>query len=186
VISVRLADLAEVRAAGILRPASAEWQAVTPAMRRLEIAAGPTLDEHLARLGELPVGSAAITPAGDLTTPFLVHGIVRSYDEPVSPAGVRRAIQNGLRRADEWGLETLAAAPFGTGAGNLDVDEAARIMIEVLLEHMQTARFPHTVEIVVDSDYERDAFDRALAANALPLLHDPADPRDGAQRDTAS
>ena len=76
-----------------------------------------------------------------------------------------------------------AAAPFGTGAGNLDVDEAARIMIDVLLEHMQSARFPHTVEIVVDSDYERDAFDRALAAQALPLLHDP---RDGRQEDAPS
>ena len=169
-ISVRLADLAEVRAAGILRPASAEWQAVTPAMRRLEVAAGPALDEHLTRLGDLPVGSAAITPAGSLSTSFLVHGIVRSYEEPVSASTVRLAIRNALRRADEWGLESVAAAPFGTGAGNLEVDEAAHIMIDVLFEHMQEARFPHTVEIVVDSEYERDAFERALAARALPLL----------------
>lgn len=174
-ISVRLADLAEVRAAGILRPASAEWQAVTPAMRRLEIAAGPALDEHTSRLGELPVGSAAITPGGSLPSSFVVHGIVRSYDEQVSSSSVRRALRNALRRADEWGLDTVAVAPFGTGAGNLEADEAARIMIEVLFEHMQDARFPHTVEIVVDSEYEREAFERALAAQALPLLDDARD-----------
>lgn len=172
-ISIRLADLAEVRAAGILRPVSAEWQAVTPSMRRLEIAAGPALDEHCRRLGDLPVGSAAITPAGDLAVSFVVHGVVRSYEEQVSATSVRRALQNALRRADEWGLDRVAVAPFGTGAGNLEADEAAQIMIDVLLEHMAGARNPGTVEIIVDSDYEREVFERHLAARSLPLLQDP-------------
>jgi O-acetyl-ADP-ribose deacetylase (regulator of RNase III) len=173
VISVRHADLAEVRAAGIVRPVSADFQAVTPAMRRLEVAAGPTLAEQCMRLGELPVGSAAITTPGDLHVQFVVHAIVRSYDEQVSATSVRRALQNALRRVDEWGLETIAVAPFGTGAGNLDADESARVMIEVLYEHMQTARHPGSVEIVVDSDYELEVFQRQLAAQSLPHLYDP-------------
>jgi O-acetyl-ADP-ribose deacetylase len=173
VIAVRLADLAEVRAAGILRPVSAEWQAVTPAMRRLEMAAGPSLDEQCRRLGELPVGSAAITSAGELGVQFMVHAVVRSYDEQVSMSTVRRALQNALRRAEEWGLDHVAIAPFGTGAGNLDADDAARIMMEVLHEHMQSARFPGTAEIIVDSEYEREAFQRQLTAQDLPHLYDP-------------
>jgi O-acetyl-ADP-ribose deacetylase (regulator of RNase III) len=173
VISVRLADLAQVRAAGIVRPVSAEWQAVTPAMRRLEMAAGPALAEQCAKLGELPVGSAAITTPGDLHVQFVVHAVVRSYDEQVSASAVRRALQNALRRVDEWGLDTIAVAPFGTGAGNLDADESARVMIEVLYEHMQSARHPGSVEIVVDSEYEREVFQRQLEAQALPHLYDP-------------
>lgn len=172
-ISVRHADLAEVRAAAIVRPVSAEWQAVTPAMRRLEMTAGTTLDEQCRRLGELPVGSAAITPAGDLPVQFMVHAVVRSYDEQVSASSVRRALQNALRRADEWGLDTIAVAPFGTGAGNLDADESARVMIEVLYDHMQTAKYPGSVEIIVDSDYELEVFERQLAAQSLPHLYDP-------------
>jgi O-acetyl-ADP-ribose deacetylase (regulator of RNase III) len=176
VISVRLADLAEVRAAGIVRPVSAEWQAVTPAMRRLEMKAGPTLDAQCRRLGELPVGSAAITPAGELPAQFMIHAIVRSSEEQVTESSVRRAFQNALRRADEWGLEDIAAAPLGTGAGNLDADAAARVMVDVLYEHMQSATFPASVEIIVDSEYERDAFEKQLAAHALPMLYErPAD-----------
>jgi O-acetyl-ADP-ribose deacetylase (regulator of RNase III) len=175
VISVRLADLAEVRAAGLVRPVSAERQAVTPAMRRLEMAAGPALDEQCRRLGELPVGSAVITPAGDLPVQFVIHAVVRSYQEPVSAGTVRRALQNALRRAEEWGLDRVAVAPFGTGAGNLDAEESARIMMDVLMEHMQSARYPASVEIVVDSEYDRDAFERQLNSHALPHLYDPAD-----------
>ncbi|HEX2168627.1 MAG TPA: macro domain-containing protein [Longimicrobiales bacterium] len=147
----------------VLRPVSAEWTAVTPAMRRLELAAGEAPAEQCRRLGELPVGSAVITPAGDLPAQFLIHAVVRSIDEPVTGSGVRRALQNGLRRLAEWGIERVAMAPLGTGAGNLDADEAASIMIPVLIEQMQADGSPTEVEIYVDSDYERDVFERHLA-----------------------
>ena len=62
-IRVVLGVLEDTDADAIVRPVSAEWDAVTPSMRRLEIAAGPELAEQCRRLGELPVGSAVITPA---------------------------------------------------------------------------------------------------------------------------
>jgi O-acetyl-ADP-ribose deacetylase len=163
VIRVVLGDVADTSAEAVLRPVSAEWAAVTPAMRRLELAAGPVLDAQCRTLGELPVGSALITPAGDLPAQFMIHVIVRSMDEPVTEAGVRRALQNGLRRMAEWGVARVAMPPLGTGAGNLDADDAAAIMIPALLEHMQNAGAPVAVEIFVDSEYERDAFERRLA-----------------------
>ncbi len=172
-ISIRRADLAEVSAAALVRPVSAEWQAVTPAMRRLEMAAGPSLDEQCRRLGELPVGSAVITPAGDLPVQFMVHAIVRSYDEAVSAGSVRRALQNALRRVEEWGLENIAIAPFGTGAGNLDAEESARIMLEVLHEHMQSAKYPGSAEVIVESEYEQQVFEHQLGHQSLPHLYDP-------------
>jgi O-acetyl-ADP-ribose deacetylase (regulator of RNase III) len=91
---------------------------------------------------------------------------------------VRRALQNALRRTEEWGLETIAIAPFGTGAGNLDAEEAARVMIEVLHEHMQSARYPGSAEIIVDSDYEHEVFERQLSMQSLPHLYDPREEDD--------
>ncbi|HEX6307011.1 MAG TPA: macro domain-containing protein [Longimicrobiales bacterium] len=171
-------ELAEAAAEAVLRPVSAEWTAVTHAMRRLELAAGEVPAEQCRRLGELPVGSAVITPAGDLPAQFMVHAIVRSVDEPVTPAGVRRALQNGLRRLAEWGIARVAMAPLGTGAGNLDADEAASIMIPTLLEQVQTGGPPSEVEIYVDSEYEKDVFERHLAMHGVPAPG--GDPPDGA------
>lgn len=155
-------ELAGAAIDAVLRPVTAEWTAVTHAMRRLELAAGEEPAEQCRRLGELPVGSAVITAAGDLPAQFLIHAVVRSVDEPVTGSGVRRALQNGLRRLAEWGIQRVAMAPLGTGAGNLDADEAASIMIPVLIEHMASGS-PSEVEIYVDSEYEKDVFERHLA-----------------------
>lgn len=165
-IEVRIGELADVAESALLRPVDASWAAVTPAMRRLELAAGPELAEQCGRLGELPVGSAVITGAGKLSADFMVHVVVRSHEEPVTPAGVRRGLVNGLRRLDEWGIESVAMPPLGTGAGNLDPEESAQVMIPTLLEHRRTLPQPLRVLIVVESEYERDAFRRQLTVSA--------------------
>jgi O-acetyl-ADP-ribose deacetylase len=169
-IDVVLGDIASIRATGILHPVSAEWDPVTAAMRRLETAAGPSVAEQCAKVGELPVGSAVITGAGSASADFLVHVIVRSIREPVSESGVQRGLQNGLRRCVEWGIDTLAVPPIGTGAGNLDAEEVAQLMIPILFDHMAEAQFPSRVILVAESEYERDAFEQMLKYHDLPFL----------------
>lgn len=163
-IEVRIGELASAAETAILRPVAADWAAVTPATRRLELAAGPAVLEQCARLGELPVGSAVITGAGDLPAEYLVHVAVRSREEPVTPAAVRRGLMNGLRRLSEWAVESVALPPLGTGAGNLDTEQAAELMVPMLREHMRVSEHPTRVVIVVESEYERHAFERLLEA----------------------
>ncbi len=161
-IEVRIADPATVAAGALLRPVASDGSAVTPAMRRLEQAAGEELVEQLARVGELPVGAAAITPAGALAAEFVVHVSVRSRDEPVTPAGVRLGLINGLRRVREWAIDNVAVVPLGTGAGNLDAEQAAEVMVPVLVEHAEQDGPPSRIVIVVETEYEREAFERRL------------------------
>jgi O-acetyl-ADP-ribose deacetylase (regulator of RNase III) len=162
VIEVRIEELGAMPADAILRPVSADWNAVTPLMRRLEIAAGEKLAEQCSRLGELPVGSASITGAGELPAEFMVHVVVRAREEPVSAGGVARGLQNGLRRLAEWKLSRVAMPLLGTGAGNLDADEAAALMLGVLQDHMSKSEYPSQVIIAVEREYEKEAFDREL------------------------
>jgi O-acetyl-ADP-ribose deacetylase (regulator of RNase III) len=131
-------------------------------MRRLELAAGPEVEEKCRALGELPVGSAVVTPGGQLAAELIVHVVVRSATEPVTVRGVEQGLINALRRAAEWGLETIALPPLGTGAGNLDPEEAASVMVPVLLDHARSGARPLHIEIVVESDYDLDAFLREL------------------------
>jgi O-acetyl-ADP-ribose deacetylase (regulator of RNase III) len=180
VIQVVRAELAELEADALLRPVSAEWEAVTPAMRRLELAAGLELAASCRRMGEPPVGSALITPAGELRARYLVHVVVRSLTEPVSEATVRLALRNGLRRLQEWGIARVAMPLIGTGAGNLDAEDVACIMLDEYNDHAVTADYPTTLIIAAADEYELQACQRQLAARELPYLSDAPGPRHGA------
>ena len=170
-IALEIGVLAETPASAILNPVDSERGAATPAARRVELVAGPAGAAPLDALGELPVGSATIAAAGGLPAQFLVHVVVRSRDEGVTRGGVRRALQNALRRAVEWAIPDVALPPLGTGAGNLDAEESAAVMVPVLREHLRTSPFPARVRIVVESEYELDAFRRELDRGADPAPH---------------
>jgi O-acetyl-ADP-ribose deacetylase (regulator of RNase III) len=169
-IDIVLGDIADIHATGIVHPVSAEWDPVTPAMRRLELAAGEAVAQQCAKLGELPIGSAVITSAGALHAEFMIHVIVRSVFEPVTESVVQRGLQNSLRRCAEWGIDKIAVPPIGTGAGNLDPEEVASLMVPVLFDHMRDAEFPSEVILVAESAYERDAFEQIMRYHDLPYL----------------
>jgi O-acetyl-ADP-ribose deacetylase (regulator of RNase III) len=164
-IAVVRGDLAQATTRAVLRPVTAEWTAPTPAMRRLEIAAGPEVEAQCQRLGELPVGSAVVTAAGALAAELLIHVVVRSATDPVTTRAVGLALRNGLRRAHEWGVDALALPPLGTGAGNLDAEEAAALMVPILADRRTDAPGLGRIDIHVESDYEQEAFEREIAAH---------------------
>ena len=153
-IDIRIDDLAFFEGDAIVRPVNAMLQATTPVMRRLEQAAGPTLSDIVRLSQPLPVGAAVVTGAGALSVEFLIHGVVASVEERVTRATVRLALMSALQRAIAFEIGTVAIAPFGLGAGNLDIEDSADVMIDVLKEHMGRAAFPSSVVIVVESELE--------------------------------
>lgn len=161
-IDVRLDDLLFVEAGAVIRPVASDGSAITAASRRLELQMGPAARARLQAMGELPVGGAAITEGGDLTAPFLIHVVLQSPEQATTKALVRRAFLNGLRRATECGIETVAVPPLGTGAGNLEAETAAAAMIAVIQEHQARASCPRDVLIIVENEYERSVFLSAL------------------------
>jgi len=153
-----------VEAEAVLRSVFSDLSADTPLGRRLETAAGPGFTERLQAMGELPVGGAVITPGGDLAVSFVIHAVIQSAEEPVRARSVEGALLNGLRRAAEWGIETLALPPLGTGAGNLDAEASAAAMVPVLREHLDASPYPREVIIAVASEYEEEVFLRAIGS----------------------
>ena len=171
-IRVVLSDPSSVDSEAILRSVSSDLAADTTFSRELELRAGSELSDRLRAMGELPVGAAVITPGGDLPVPFIIHAVLQSAEEPVRAKTVSSALQNGLRRAQEWGLESLALSPLGTGAGNLDAEESASVMVPLIAKHLETSEHPREVIIVVGNEYEEEVFlrevDRASGQTAAP------------------
>ena len=132
-IEVKVGAPAAAEAGAVVRPVAADFSPVTPAMRRFDEAAGPAVAAQCARLGEIPLGSAVITAAGELPADFIVHVAVRSSLENPTVGVVRRGLLNALRRLEDWDIDVVALVPLGTGAGNLDAEEAARLVRVPLL-----------------------------------------------------
>jgi O-acetyl-ADP-ribose deacetylase (regulator of RNase III) len=170
---VRAPDPAQVTADAILREVGSDLEPLTSAGRALGARAGARALATLEATGEMPVGGALITAGGELAASLFIHVVLRSADEPVSEAGIRRAFQNGLRQAAEWDVGTMAVLPLGTGAGNLDAEDSARIMVQVLQEHRLASPRPRSVLVLAASDYEEETF-RLEAERAGMLEPEPA------------
>jgi O-acetyl-ADP-ribose deacetylase len=153
-IDVRVDDLAFYEGEAIARPVNAMLGATTPVMRKLERAAGPGFEQQVRLAEPLPVGAAVVTGAGALPVELLIHGVVSSDDEPATRATVRQALTSALQRAAAFQIRELAIAPFGLGAGNLDIEDSAEVMLHVLNEHMRRSPFPATVVIVAETALE--------------------------------
>ena len=162
-ILVRVGALESTEAGAVLRPVACDLSPVNPAMARFDKAAGAAVADQFGRLGELPLGSAVVTIGGGIASDFIVHVAVRSRDQAATPAVVRRGLLNGLRRLDDWGVDSVGIAPLGVGAGNLDAEESAEAMLPVLVEHIGTDPGLQRVLLVVEDDYQESAFSAAVA-----------------------
>lgn len=163
VIDVRVDDLAFYEGEAIARPVNALLGATTPVMRKLEIAAGETFARTVRVSEPMQVGSAVVTAAGDLRVELLIHGVVSSDEEPATRATVRRALLSALQRAASFQIRELAMAPFGLGAGNLDIEDSAEIMREVIAEHSGRAAWPERVIVIAENALEEQVLRTALA-----------------------
>ncbi len=166
-IRVVVDDIAFVSADAVIRPTTTTLEPTSASLRRLEQVGGPAFWEQLSLQSELAVGSAVVTAAGDLSADFVVHAVISSADLPVTIQQVKQALTSALQRAGDWQLTRVAVPPVGTGAGNLEMEDAAQAMVEVISKAMTATTCPREVLIVVDSEEDRAVFD--LYLKRLPL-----------------
>lgn len=121
-------------AEALVRPVRTDWAALTSDARSVEIAAGEEWRSRCEEQGEMPLGSAAITDAGELEAEFVIHLAVSPEEGGPTPRSVTRALRNGLRRAREWDVRDLALPLLGTGPGALDAETACRLMAPELAD----------------------------------------------------
>ncbi|NNK61858.1 MAG: hypothetical protein HKO98_01510 [Gemmatimonadetes bacterium] len=134
--------------------------------RDLGAGAGESVDEQLTRSGPIPLGGAVMTPAGELPFDFLIHVVVMSEDEPQSSSTVQRALRNGLRRASDWAMDSLALPPLGIGVGTTEPEVAARALAELLFNHLDDGAPPLDLTVVVSSAFEAEMFERLIVEMA--------------------
>lgn len=156
--------LSEASAEAILRAVSSDGDAITGWGRRLEALAGPEVAARVAAQGECPVGTAFMTPGGASGADFIIHLVLQSPEESVSAAGLERALRNALRRASDFGLESVALPLLGIGPGQLSPELAAPLILRVLDEHGEAHEIPDRFLLITESEFHATAFSEAAAA----------------------
>lgn len=134
------APLAVCGAEALARPVRTDWAPVTADSRSVELAGGETWRSRCEGQGELPLGSATITDAGDLDAEFVIHLAVAADEGGPTARSVTLALRNGLRRAREWDVRELALPLLGTGPGALDAETACRVLAPELADFVAAGR----------------------------------------------
>ena len=166
-IRVCIDDLAFFDGEAIVRPVNEDLGATTPLLRRLELAAGTQLYNQTRLQEPLPVGAAIVTSAGELAAELLVHAVVMSRNEPVTRETVRHALTSALQRVEAWQIRNVGIPPFGLGAGNLEIDESAEVMLSVIGQHLRGGRFPEEITLIAETAEEERALAAALERSGL-------------------
>ena len=163
-IQVALGELSGFGGEAVLRAIRSDLDPTSAASRVLMDRAGARVKERLDVAGEIPVGGAVMTPGGDLPAEFIIHVVTCAPDEPEAPLAVQRALRNGLRRAADWEVASLAVPPMGSGVGVMGLEDSARAQVEILVNHLNEGMPPREITILVANSYEEDVFSRLVAA----------------------
>ena len=93
---------------------------------------GNIIQQESDKIGFVPVGSAAITIAGNLKTRFVIHAVGPRMGEGDEDEKLRNATFNSLRLADDEKLHTITFPAISTGIFGYPIDRCARIMLETI------------------------------------------------------
>ncbi len=129
----------------------------------LKRAGGPELETEAMRRGPVEPGESITTTGGRLPARHCIHAAVMGQDLATDAGLIRAATRSALRRADELRARSVAFPALGTGVGGFPPAEAARLMLEVVLEEAPTTSV-REVRFVLFSRAVYDAFAAALAA----------------------
>lgn len=163
----RVTDPAAAGADALLVSVSSDLEPLTTLEGRLVRSGGRELRRRLDALGEMPLGAAVVTPGGDLGLEMVIHVVIRTREEPIAERSLVQALRHGLEQAARWEVERLALPLLGIGAGNLDAEVAAALLIRVYREHRLSHPYPRSLVFLAETAYQEEAVRRALGPTPM-------------------
>jgi O-acetyl-ADP-ribose deacetylase (regulator of RNase III) len=171
-IEVWQGEIAELEVDGIVIPANETLFMTAPIAASVKRHAGDMVEREAVNQGPIAAGSAVVTAGGGLAAPYLIHAVGVGHDLRPDAARLTEAINAALAAADRLDLRRIAVAPLGTERGVFSTPDAARLLFDTLIEHVE--RHPGRLESVVVAVPRSDelaAYHEAM--EALAIRHIP-------------
>ncbi len=102
-------------------------------------AGGPIILEECKKIGGCPTGEAVITAGGTLPARHVIHtvGPVWHDGSNKEPELLQNAYKNSLLQAESNNLTSIAFPSISTGAYRFPIDQASRIALSTIIEHLK-------------------------------------------------
>ena len=163
-ITLRQGDITNARTAAIVNAANQHLAGGGGVDGAIHRAGGPTIMAECRRIGGCPTGDAVPTAAGDLSAKHVIHAVA-----PIWRGGHERedqllssAYRRSLETADQLGDSTVTFPSLGTGAYGYPIDQAARIALRTVSDHLGGQTQIEEVTFVLFSERDLETYQRAL------------------------
>ena len=127
---------------------------------------GIVIQKELDAIGSCPTGEAVVTQAGLLKAEFIIHTNGPKFRPEDEEGELRQATGAALARAEEKGAKKLALPPIGTGLYQVPLDLCARVMVDMVAQHLSNGSELEEVVFVAADAREFKPFEAKLTEGA--------------------
>ena len=138
-LEVLQADITKLELDAITNAANTQLRHGGGVAAAISRAGGPGVQRESNEKAPIGLGEAVETTAGDLPARYVIHAATMELGGPTSADIIARATDSTLRKADELGCRSLALVAFGTGVGGFPLEDAARLMVDVVRQHQASS-----------------------------------------------
>jgi len=123
---------------------------------------GPSIQEELKSFGAINTCDVVVTSAGNLKSKYIIHTVGPRFQEADLEAKLRTTISNTLKAANEKQISRIAFPLMGTGFYGIPLELCARVMIEVIDNHLSGTTSLKEVVICAMDNREYKAFQSVM------------------------
>jgi len=159
-IVIRKGDLTKVSCDAIVNPANSYGYMGGGVAGAIKLVGGLQIEKEAISKAPISVGTAIFTNAGNLPCKYVIHApTMKQPAMRISVGNVKLATEASLKLGFELKIKTIALPGMGTGVGGVDVNEAAKSIINISKKYVD--RF-ETIFLIDRNDEMISAFHRYL------------------------
>lgn len=114
------------------------------------------------RIGQIPIGSAAITTAGDLESEAIVHFATCGFDGRSDEKSIVESLRDGLNKVKERGLTSIALPEIGHQTSSTPLKRLAELLLSECLRHNERDITLEVVRFRLRDQKSLDIFNECL------------------------
>lgn len=128
----------------------------------IAVRGGPSIQKQLDEIGDLEVGEATITDAGNMKSKYIIHAVGPKFQEEDTESKLERTVINSLKRAEEKGIKQVAFPPMGAGFYCIPLSVCADVMLSTFKKYLQNSTAIEEIIVCALDKREYEPFQKRL------------------------